>query len=503
MTGSGARLPEMGCGQHLCKLPCHGIGFNLHDASSCVEWVTDKCSNGHSLRRRCNVRIEDAVCITCERISEEERQREERAHKLLEKSARNECDRLIRQIQEKAGGLIKKELGRQGQDLVEFLQVMDRTEKYVQSKHSSVLVTRIEKVINMDLELMFLKAKKELKSGAAKCNLQHLFHGTSREGLEGIPMTGFRLPDRRQDNMFGQGIYFAADSSKSAQELYTKGSRCLLLCDVLMGKTCTVPGLAVEHPLSEHVKELSNGRRFLDVDKEKMHCAGFDSVFAPRDNRDISGVLYDEMIVYDPSQAIPRYIIHFRTSNLRLNEWKVSGQTHDGVTVRRLKADQVGSMASKECEEFNIACGHFLRFLGDKRTENVTQVDVYDSLVVQQQYEQKKEEFKRAKKPIGEQWVFHGTPKAENVQNICERGFKIGGDGVGIAHGSSYGRGVYSATGPDTPMIYGSCAKSVILCRALPGKTGIQEVDDSWKPNKDWMIFKTAEQLLPVYVVHF
>ena len=494
---------RMGCGQHLCKLPCHGIGVNLHDASSCLEWVTDKCSNGHSLRRRCNVCIEDAVCITCERISEEERQREERAHKLLEESARSECDRLIRQIQEEAGGLIKKELGCQGQDLVEFLQVKDRTEKYVQSDHSSVRVTRIEKVINMDLELMFLKAKKELKSGSAKCNLQQLFHGTSREGLEGIPRTGFRLPDRRQDNMFGQGIYFAADSSKSAQKLYTKGSCCLLLCDVLIGKTCTVPGLDVKHPLSEHVKKSSNGRRFLDVDKEKMHRAGFDSVFAPRGNRNISGVRYDEMIVYDPSQAIPRYIIHFAPSNLRLNEWEVSGQTHDGVTVRQLRADQVGSKASKECEEFNIACGHFLRFLGDKRTANVTQVDVYDSLVVQQQYEQKKEEFKREKKPMGEEWVFHGTPKAENVQSICQRGFKIGGDDVTIAHGRLYGRGVYSATGPDTPMLYGSDAKSVILCKALPGKTGTREGDDSWKPHKDWMIFKTAEQLLPVYVVHF
>ncbi len=35
--------------------------------------------------------------------------------------------------------------------------------------------------------------------------------------------------------MFGQGIYFATDSSKSGQEIYTKGSHKLLLCDVLIG----------------------------------------------------------------------------------------------------------------------------------------------------------------------------------------------------------------------------------------------------------------------------
>lgn len=37
--------------------------------------------------------------------------------------------------------------------------------------------------------------------------------------------------------MFGKGLYFATDSSKSAQNVYTKGSEKLLLCNVLLGKT--------------------------------------------------------------------------------------------------------------------------------------------------------------------------------------------------------------------------------------------------------------------------
>lgn len=82
--------------------------------------------------------------------------------------------------------------------------------------------------------------------------------------------------------MFGQGIYFA---TKSAQEMYTKGSKCLLLCDVLLGSSCTIKGLATDHPLKAHNRTSSTGFRFLDVDRDKVRTAGFDSVFVPRDKK--------------------------------------------------------------------------------------------------------------------------------------------------------------------------------------------------------------------------
>jgi len=101
-------------------------------------------------------------------------------------------------------------------------------------------------------------------------------------------------------------------------------------------------------------------------------------------------------------------------------------------------------------------------------------------------------------------WVFHGTPQKENIESICVSGFKVGGQGVGIAHGAAYGKGVYTAKGPSTPLGYGQDAKAVILCKALSGKRGNKaEEHDSWAPNQDWLIFKTAEQLLPVYVLHY
>ena len=140
---------------------------------------------------------------------------------------------------------------------------------------------------------------------------QQLFHGTGVEGLEGIPKHGFRVPEWSDGNMFGRGIYFAPDSSKSAQARYTKGSKALILCDVLLGEVCEVPGLLAQHALSKYVKISQKGSPFLDVDENKIRKEGFDSVYAPRDTIANAGVLYDEMIIYNPSQAMPRYVIHF------------------------------------------------------------------------------------------------------------------------------------------------------------------------------------------------
>ena len=77
---------------------------------------------------------------------------------------------------------------------------------------------------------------------------------------------------------------------------------------------------------------------------------------------------------------------------------------------------------------------------------------------------------------------------------------------VPVANGSAYGHGVYTATGPNTPMGYanaGNAGNRVILAKALEGVKGRQEVDDCWAPKDDWLVFKTGEQLIPKYVVHF
>ena len=80
---------------------------------------------------------------------------------------------------------------------------------------------QIEKVTNLKVEKNYEKAKLELKHDYEA----RKFHGTSNEGVKGISENGFRLPNPSNDNMYGAGIYFATDSSKSAREIYTKGKR--------------------------------------------------------------------------------------------------------------------------------------------------------------------------------------------------------------------------------------------------------------------------------------
>ena len=324
----------MSCGIHRCKRRCHGNGGQggidpLH--MLCTEIISDaKCAEGHTIQRRCFEAVSDVTCPTCDRIEKERRRKEERERKELEERNKAELEQLISLERSKPPGLQKRDLQRHGPDAVKYLNVADRAERYAQGEHGgAIIVTRIEELFNPELESAFLEAKKGLKSGAVNCNLQRLFHGTGAEGVEGIPRTGFRLPAWSEDNMFGTAVYFATDSSKSFQSTYTKGSGCLLLCDVLLGNTCEIAGLGSQHhPLAKHVKKSSKGRFYLAVGKKEVRSAGFDSVFAPRGSRDKGGVQFDEMMVYDAAQAIPRYILHIGGggSQMRQTNWTAAAQ---------------------------------------------------------------------------------------------------------------------------------------------------------------------------------
>ena len=210
---------------------------------------------------------------------------------------------------------------------------------------------------------------------------------------------------------------------------------------------------------------------------------------------------FDEYIVYDVRQCVVEWVVHFKSGNAA--SWSMHAQAIGKARCRELVADKLSSKDSRELEEFTFAHGHYARLLGGK-IQVVKQIDVYDSPEVDAKYEAKKEEFRQAGKSTDAFWVFHGCPTVEGTRSICTGGFKVGGqDGHPISNGAACGQGVYSATGPGTPMGYGQGSHSVILCKALIGESGPQGQGDHWKPNGDWMIFRTAAQVLPKYVVHF
>jgi hypothetical protein len=139
----------------------------------------------------------------------------------------------------------------------------------------------------------------------------------------------------------------------------------------------------------------------------------------------------------------------------------------------------------------------------------IKQVDYYcyENSELQSKFHAKQLEFKRAKKSDKAIWVFHGTSDHRNIGPIMKTGFLVGGqNGHPISNGEAYGQGVYSATGPATPMGYGRDASAVILAQALPGRhvDGNQSrFADSWTPRQDWYIFARSEQVLPCYVVRW
>jgi len=167
--------------------------------------------------------------VNC-KLCEDQLQKQLETLRAITRQRIKECEK---QIKEGAGFALTT-LDKTGTSSAKYLSVQDKVEKYIQAMHNWVpAITKIEEITNPQLLLKFEQAK-------LKCFSHHIdskFHGTGKEGNENIPKDGFRLPGPpphgTRGGMYGQGIYFATDSSKSAQEIYTKGSNKLLLCDVL------------------------------------------------------------------------------------------------------------------------------------------------------------------------------------------------------------------------------------------------------------------------------
>ena len=240
---------------------------------------------GHPCQGPCGKDCEAATCKLCAMKREAEKNAAHAAIKKMIEKCKNK-------IKEKAGFKLI-EIKKDGPTAAEFTSVSDKVTKYVNPVHNWYPdITKIELIQNPHLELKFEEAK--LKCFGTHTDLK--FHGTGDEGIKHIPEKGFRLPQAKPGDkspMFGYGIYFATDSSKSAQTMYTKGTNKLLLCEVLVGKAKKVD------------------RADYTLTKEKLKQEGFDSVFAPRGTQSTGGVLNDEFVVYDPDQALPRYIISF------------------------------------------------------------------------------------------------------------------------------------------------------------------------------------------------
>eukprot|EP00615_Pteridomonas_danica_P014259 CAMPEP_0114377952 /NCGR_PEP_ID=MMETSP0102-20121206/1327_1 /TAXON_ID=38822 ORGANISM="Pteridomonas danica, Strain PT" /NCGR_SAMPLE_ID=MMETSP0102 /ASSEMBLY_ACC=CAM_ASM_000212 /LENGTH=310 /DNA_ID=CAMNT_0001532675 /DNA_START=1285 /DNA_END=2218 /DNA_ORIENTATION=- len=177
-------------------------------------------------------------------------------------------------------------------------------------------------------------------------------------------------------------------------------------------------------------------------------------------------------------------------------KWKIKPLIDDKrnhLKIYKLDYNYNSVDVSRETSELNICGGHFCRLV--KQNQSIIkfiEVIEYDqSSIVRKQYDDRKKANPNSK----EIWVFHGT-NPHNIPKIIENGFKVGGQEVGIVNGAAHGSGVYTATGPNTPMGY-SQGGGIILSKGL-----LCTSQDHSTPVHDYVIFKNADQLLPYCVVY-
>eukprot|EP00729_Bicosta_minor_P011520 gene11520-30653_t len=525
------------CG-HACDLRCHPTtdGHHTRLAFECNELMLHTCTkcNTTDVVECWRVQKKDfEFCNGCvltkatekqhmEEVAQLARLAQQKAVHARQKECRRRAEADANKIAKQTRRPFKKEqLEKRGATLDEYYQIEDRVMRYMQPEHGFIKVKRIEKIINDQLLRNWHTAKAKMIDPEKDPRL--LFHGTSADVTDLIAKGGFKLPAKGQGNMFGQGIYLATDSTKSANPLYTKDSNRLLVCDTLLGKSCAIEGWSKDFPLQMHMEKSTSGtnrgKHYLDVDLKSVRRKGFDSVFAPRGCSGAGGVKFDEMIVYDPRLVLPKYIVHFSNSrggdlprSGSIPSFKVlpkpkHGQKHSIVSIRAGRF-QDPDMAKEY--HFRMAESQLLRMyakVGQRLPGKVVTVEVIVNMGLQTKYERKKASMKGHANEI---FAFHGGTE-DAYASIASNNFDIGRLAANTGNRGFYGAGIYFSEFPNTARGYAKTSR-LLLSRVLVGNAfecpGLMMgaplkagCDSHRSPDKTEIVIYNGDQILPSYIV--
>jgi len=170
-----------------------------------------------------------------------------------------------------------------------------------QGGYKNFEIVSIHRVQNptMWTQYFFTRERIALENGGVS-NERFLFHGTSSSTASVIIKEGFDVRVAALTGMFGAGIYFAENSSKS--DLYTGSSvtKTLILCRATLGNQYVT------------LSSMTNLRRPPDgnglLTRKKYHSVVGDS----QKYNPSASLKNREFIVYDNSQAYPEYIIEYK-----------------------------------------------------------------------------------------------------------------------------------------------------------------------------------------------
>ena len=416
----------------------------------CDKPCTAKLSCGHPCALQCGRPCGEVECDVCKKIQKEkDRQLQEETRKKYMAIIATEVEEIKKHTQT---GLQQIELSAEGDTASEYHDVADRVKKYVQPGHNWFpQIDKITKIVNYTLQLQWWNFRKTMID-PGRSELK--FHGTDEAATQAIAENGFRLPQR--PGMYGKGIYFATDSSKSAQDIYTKGSDQLLICDVLLGKSKTVD------------------RAHNTMTAKRLKEEGYDSLYAKRGTRETGGVKYDEFVVYHKHQALPKYIVKYVPTDVRdfdIGTLEREAVAKNSVICKHITQTRSLGANNEEDLHFRIAESQFLRLVRHGRstaTADVKSVDYYINPPLVNKFNQKMKYFKTKYGDCEESkyiLAFHGTAE-ENIQSIVTKNFSIDKLSANTGDKGHYGAGLYFSEFPTISLDYG---KKLLLCKVLPG----------------------------------
>ncbi|XP_028413718.1 NFX1-type zinc finger-containing protein 1-like [Dendronephthya gigantea] len=450
-----------------------------------------KC--GHPCTNTCGDDCEKGDCRNCHDIHKEKMRK---FHEDAKKRVKDLEDKITRKT---VSTFSIDEVHSRGSSAAEYQMVNDLVVKFTQKMHNWFpKITKIEKVTNLVLEKKF----EEAKSKAFGDYIAQKFHGTDDNGVRGITQNGFRMPDpnppANKRGMYGQGIYFATDSSKSAQNIYTKGSQKLLLCLVILGKSKTVQ------------------QSDYNLNKQKLRSHGYDSVFAPRG----TAVKNDEFVIFDPDQALPQYIIHFSDLNTVLPPSPSNlAAPQQPLTIRNMLPTRTVNFQDPFEMYYSFAESHFRRMAAKgnppltAQQAKISSIDIVINNVLETKFQATKRKFQAQGIPDREILAYHGTAP-NNIQSILQNNLQLS-----FARRQAYGRGNYFSEFPGISLGYGH---GLLLCRILPGKEFVntsssnipvgynskkvlltgQPAGAAANANGEMIIIDNSDQILPFYVIH-
>ena len=146
-----------------------------------------------------------------------------------------------------------------------------------------------------------------------------LWHGTKLENVDNILNNGLQLSDKISDElMFGSGIYLTDIASKAVQ-FSDRPKGCVFLCEVWLGNVIDQKGKYQNKPPPEvnntNINTIKGcGNR---IPSENTTVLGIATPLGPILTNDIGSHLkFNEYVVKEPWQVIPRYIVFYDMDTL-------------------------------------------------------------------------------------------------------------------------------------------------------------------------------------------